>query len=174
MQDALAFWQRSFSRKIAPDVFQKRYAYNIRHNYGKEGKRADYTPFSCRRIITGQAPAGVADHHGMCCVCVCVITMVCAVCSVCVWSPWYVLCMCMCDHHGMCCVCVCVITMVCAVYVYVCDHHGMCCVCVCVITMVCAVYVHVWSPWYVQCVCVCVCVWWREGGNTKEEKRDVT
>ena len=34
-----------------------------RHNYGKEGKRADYTAFPCTRIIMGAAP-GTDDDHG--------------------------------------------------------------------------------------------------------------
>ncbi|KAI4336560.1 hypothetical protein L6164_015073 [Bauhinia variegata] len=62
LDDALAFWRAEFSHKIGLERFEKEYAYNIRHSYGKEGKRADYTPFSCHKIIT--TTPGVGDHHG--------------------------------------------------------------------------------------------------------------
>ncbi|CAD6270492.1 unnamed protein product [Miscanthus lutarioriparius] len=61
-EDALAFWRVEFSQKIGPERFDKEYAYTIRHNYGKEGKRTDYTPYSCQKIIS--ATPGVGDHHG--------------------------------------------------------------------------------------------------------------
>ena len=63
MEDALVFWQREFTKKMTPETFLKQYAYNIRHNYGKEGKRADYAAYSCSRIINNPPP-GVGDFHG--------------------------------------------------------------------------------------------------------------
>jgi len=62
LNDALEFWRLSFSRRTPPDKFNKTYAYNIRHNYGKEGKRTDYTPYGCVKIIHSQPTSG--DHHG--------------------------------------------------------------------------------------------------------------
>ncbi len=39
LNDALQFWKQSFARKIPPEKFDKEYAYNIRHNYGKGQRR---------------------------------------------------------------------------------------------------------------------------------------
>lgn len=63
LEDSLKFWRQEFGKGIGVDKFDKSYAYNIRHNYGKEGKRTDYTPYSCMTIIT-KNPPGSSDHHG--------------------------------------------------------------------------------------------------------------
>ncbi|KAK2145558.1 hypothetical protein LSH36_673g00032 [Paralvinella palmiformis] len=63
LDEALRFWRTEFLKKMDPDKFDKSYSYTIRHNYGKEGKRTDYTPYSCIKVITTNTPA-VGDHHG--------------------------------------------------------------------------------------------------------------
>lgn len=63
MEESMLFFQREFSKIVTPEQFQKQYAYNIRHMYGKEGKRASYTPYNCQKIILGNPPQG-GDHHG--------------------------------------------------------------------------------------------------------------
>lgn len=62
LEDAMQFWRSEFCRKITPEQFEKQYSYNIRHNYGREGKRQDYTPYSCLKICS--ATPGAGEHHG--------------------------------------------------------------------------------------------------------------
>ncbi|RHY13620.1 hypothetical protein DYB25_003394 [Aphanomyces astaci] len=63
LDDAIEFWRKEFCKKINVDDFNKKYAYNIRHNYGKEGKRKDYTPLNCMKIITSDPPKQ-GEYHG--------------------------------------------------------------------------------------------------------------
>ncbi len=64
LEESLRFWKTEFSKgSISVDKFEKEYAYNIRHSYGKEGKRTSYTPYSCLKIITSHMP-GNNDYHG--------------------------------------------------------------------------------------------------------------
>ncbi|KAJ3248611.1 DNA primase large subunit [Chytriomyces hyalinus] len=62
MEEALLYWRKAFN-KLAADKFDKEYAYNIRFNYGKEGSRKDYAPYSCSKIIMSNPPSA-GDHHG--------------------------------------------------------------------------------------------------------------
>lgn len=63
LEDALTFWRAEFTKRIDSEKFDKQYAYNIRHNYGKEGRRVEYSAYSCMKIILGSAPSAM-DCHG--------------------------------------------------------------------------------------------------------------
>lgn len=62
LENAMKFWREEFVKAMDADKFEKQYAYNIRHNYGKEGKRVNYTPYSCTKII--MSSVGPGDTHG--------------------------------------------------------------------------------------------------------------
>ncbi|OAD80787.1 hypothetical protein PHYBLDRAFT_104739 [Phycomyces blakesleeanus NRRL 1555(-)] len=62
IDEAILFWKLAFAN-LPDDKFQKEYAYNIRHNYGLEGRRLDYTPYSCMKIIQSNQPSS-GDSHG--------------------------------------------------------------------------------------------------------------
>ncbi|GMH74598.1 hypothetical protein TrLO_g4236 [Triparma laevis f. longispina] len=66
MEESLLFFQNEFTKIMSADDFNKNYAYNIRHSYGKEGKRQSYTAFSSTTIIMGPRsnPSEVGSHHG--------------------------------------------------------------------------------------------------------------
>lgn len=52
LDSALAFWRTEFAKGGMPeDKFKKEHLYNIRHSFGKEGKRVNYTPPSCMSVI---------------------------------------------------------------------------------------------------------------------------
>ena len=51
MDEAMQFWKRELTKKMDSDKFEKNYAYNIRHMFGQEGKRNDYKPWNCTKVI---------------------------------------------------------------------------------------------------------------------------
>ena len=63
MYDSLRFFQNEFTKIMSVETFTKEHQYNIRHCYGKEGKRTNYSPYSCMKIIMG-APPGPGQAHG--------------------------------------------------------------------------------------------------------------
>ncbi|KAM3863061.1 DNA primase large subunit [Diretmus argenteus] len=64
LDQAVQFWRSEFVKgKVDADKFDKAYAYSIRHMFGKEGKRTDYTPYSCMKVIMSNPPSQ-GDHHG--------------------------------------------------------------------------------------------------------------
>lgn len=63
MDDSLRFWKAEFGKgDISADKFEKNYAYNIRHHYGKEGKRKNLQPFACIKVINDRP--GPGEHNG--------------------------------------------------------------------------------------------------------------
>eukprot|EP01017_Pseudomicrothorax_dubius_P009392 TRINITY_DN1317_c0_g1_i5.p1 TRINITY_DN1317_c0_g1~~TRINITY_DN1317_c0_g1_i5.p1 ORF type:complete len:440 (-),score=69.20 TRINITY_DN1317_c0_g1_i5:1-1320(-) len=63
IDESLRFWKGIFSRRLNESDFDKKYAYNIRHSYGEEGKKADYYPWTCTKILNND-PRSHDEHHG--------------------------------------------------------------------------------------------------------------
>jgi DNA primase large subunit len=65
LDETIMFWKQEFTKKPGMDAekFEKNYAYNIRHMFGKEGKQADYKPWSCNKIINQTTP-GAGELNG--------------------------------------------------------------------------------------------------------------
>eukprot|EP01084_Bolivina_argentea_P187162 322457_1 len=61
LPESLIYWRKSL-KSIGYNTFDKQYSYNIKHNYGKEGRRIDYRPYSCNKIISCTPNNG--DYHG--------------------------------------------------------------------------------------------------------------
>jgi DNA primase large subunit len=62
IDESLLFWRNMFNPKISKTVFEKEYAYNIRHNYGNVGKQKDYSPYNCANLLTHSPKTN--DCHG--------------------------------------------------------------------------------------------------------------
>ena len=67
VEESYAVWRGAFTKDpaMSAEKWQKEYAYGIRYNYGLEGKRVNWSPHSCMKVIseTGTNPAA-GEHHG--------------------------------------------------------------------------------------------------------------
>ena len=63
VEEAIKFFKKKFERKTKPETFDKQYTYYIRHAYGLEGKRTNYLPFNCDKLLDMNAPIG-SECHG--------------------------------------------------------------------------------------------------------------
>lgn len=63
VEDCLEFFKSEFIHHMTPEKFTKEHGYNIRYNYGLEGKKVSLSAYSCHKIIN-QNPPGPGDCHG--------------------------------------------------------------------------------------------------------------
>ncbi|OQV20214.1 DNA primase large subunit [Hypsibius exemplaris] len=63
--DAVRLFRQEFSKHgISEKQFNQGYKYNVEHQYGRVGRRVNYAPPSCTKIITTKPPNGPLEHHG--------------------------------------------------------------------------------------------------------------
>ncbi|PXF42403.1 putative DNA primase large subunit [Gracilariopsis chorda] len=63
MDESILFWRTEFGKgSITSEKFDKQYAYNIRHQYGREGKRRNLPAFNCMKVINDRP--GPGEHNG--------------------------------------------------------------------------------------------------------------
>jgi DNA primase large subunit len=63
LEGALQFWRDEFTKKMTDSDFDKNYLYNFRHQFGQEGKKTNYSPYGCTKIILGTIPVE-GNFHG--------------------------------------------------------------------------------------------------------------
>ena len=61
MQDAQIYWKNNYTKGVSESQ-QKEVQYNVRHNYGQEGKRTNYGSKDCDKIINSKPTSG--EYHG--------------------------------------------------------------------------------------------------------------
>ncbi len=63
LEDAIRFFRGEFTQShVDAEKFDKEYTYGIRYNYGKEGKKVNWAPWNCMRII--MESVGPGENHG--------------------------------------------------------------------------------------------------------------
>ncbi|KAK4880064.1 hypothetical protein RN001_008210 [Aquatica leii] len=60
--DCMKVWRDEFTKLIDENTFDKKYAYQVKHQHGKVGSMANYRPYSCMSIIMGSVGSG--ENHG--------------------------------------------------------------------------------------------------------------
>ncbi|RHY93527.1 hypothetical protein DYB35_000521 [Aphanomyces astaci] len=63
VEESLVFWRQAFDPVTSVQIFDKKYAYNIRHSYGLEGSRVQYDPKTCDDVQKLPPPAA-GQFHG--------------------------------------------------------------------------------------------------------------
>jgi len=67
VEESYEVWRGNFTKDPAMNAekWQKEYKYGIRYNYGLEGKRVNWSPHSCMKIINETGTnAAAGEHHG--------------------------------------------------------------------------------------------------------------
>ena len=67
LEESYQVWRGNFTKDPAMNAekWQKEYAYGVRYNYGMEGKRTNWNPHSCMKIISETGTnAAAGEHHG--------------------------------------------------------------------------------------------------------------
>lgn len=63
LEQSLEFWHAEFVIRAGEEGWKKKaYAYNIQYNYGQQGKRTNFNPYNCQKILN--LPVNSGDVHG--------------------------------------------------------------------------------------------------------------
>lgn len=61
MEDNGKFWRNNYKKGVA-ESDEKQLQYTVKHSYGAEGKKTNYSPYTCHKIINSKVGGG--EHHG--------------------------------------------------------------------------------------------------------------